>query len=251
LAAALVPGAALGGAWTMPAGQGQAIETLFGWGGSGAPYGGVASPNENKFESQTYVEYGLTDRLTAIGDLVVQRYQLSAPTKDAFFGLDYSGAGLRAKLWSNEAWVVSLEGSAYLSGAHDPTKPAQAGDTGPAADVRALIGRNLTLFGLPAFLDAEGGFRFRTDGPPDEWRADLTLGVNWTARSQIFVQAFNTISNGAGAPGFSAWESHIGQLSVVQKLDDKWSVQVGGFGTMFHRNTNSEYGGLIAVWRRF
>jgi hypothetical protein len=251
LAAALGPSAAVAGAWTLPQGQGQVIETLYGWAGSGAPYGGSAAPNETKFGSQTYVEYGLTNGLTAIGNVGVIRYGLSAPTKDSYFGFDYSGAGLRAKLWSDDAWVFSLEASGYVSGARDAAKPAQAGDTGPQADARALLGHNLTLFGAPAFVDAEAGFRFRTDGPADEWRADLTLGVTWTPKAQILAQAFNTISNGAGAPGFSAWENHIGQLSVVYALNDKWSVQIGGFGTLYRRNTNSEYGALVAVWRRF
>ena len=179
------------------------------------------------------------------------RYALSPPSKDAYLGFDYSGAGLRAKLWSDDAWVFSLEADAYVSGARDAARPAQAGDTGPAVDLRALAGRNLTLFGAPAFLDAEAGYRLRTQGPPSEWRGDLTLGVTWTPRAQVLVQAFNTVSNGAGAPGFRAWEQHIGQLSVVYRLDDKWSVQVGGFGSVYHRNTNSEYGALVAVWRRF
>ena len=50
---------------------------------------------------------------------------------------------------------------------------------------------------------------------------------------------------------FAAWESHKGQLSVVYALDDKWSLQVGGFATLYRRNINSEYGALVAVWRRF
>ena len=37
----LAPVGALAGAWTDPAGQGQIIETLFGWAGDGPPYGGV------------------------------------------------------------------------------------------------------------------------------------------------------------------------------------------------------------------
>jgi hypothetical protein len=250
-AVALAPGAAFAGAWTLPAGQGQAIETLFGWGGSGAPYGGSAAPNESKFETQTYLEYGLTDRLTIVGQLGVERYALTAPSKDTFFGFDYSGAGLRAKLWSNDAWVFSLEASASVSGAREPNKPAQAGDTGPQADVRAQLGHNLTLFGAPSFLDAQAGYRARTDGPPSEWHGDLTLGVDWTPRTQILAQTFNTVSNGAGTPGFLAWEQHIGQLSLAYALNDQWKVQFGGFATLYRRNTNSEYGALVAVWRRF
>ena len=61
--------------------------------------------------------------------------------------------------------MFSLEASAYVSGARDAARPAQAGDTGPGADARALVGRNLTLFGAPAFVDGEAGYRFRTARP--------------------------------------------------------------------------------------
>jgi hypothetical protein len=250
-ALAVAPGSARAGAWTEPQGQGLAIATLFGWGGSGAPFGGAASPSENRVGSQIYLEYGAWDRLTVFGSATVDRYALSAPTKDSFTGLDYSGGGVRARVWSNDAWVFSLEASAYASGAHDASRPAQDGNTGPEADARALIGHNLTLFGAPAFVDAQAGYRVRVEGPPSEFHADLTFGVSLAPRAQIMAQAFNTVSNGAGAPGFSQWESHIGQVSVVYALDDKWSLQLGGFGTFYRRNTNSEFGALMAVWRRF
>ena len=250
-ALALAPAEARAGAWTLPRGQGQIIETLLGWLGAGAPYGGQAAPRESKVESQTYVEYGLADALTVVGQISAERYALTAPSEDSFVGLDYSGAGLRARLWTNDAWVFSLEASGYVSSARDKNRSAQAGNTGPEADVRGLAGHNLTLFGAPAFLDAQAGYRFRSDGPPGEYHADLTLGVAWTPRAQIIAQSFNTISSGAGAPGFSAWESHKGQLSLVYALDERWSVQVGGFATLYRRNTNSEYGALVALWRRF
>jgi hypothetical protein len=251
LMVALAPCAAHAGAWTEPQGEGLVIETLSGWGGAGAPYGGSASPSESKIGSQTYAEYGVTDGFTVFGEATVDRYALSAPSKDTFTGLDYSGGGVRMRAWSNDAWVFSLEASAYASGAHDVSRSAQAGNTGPEADARALLGHNLILFGAPAFLDVQAGYRVRTEGPPDEFHADVTLGVSWTKRAQILAQVFNTVSNGAGGPGFSAFESHIGQLSLVYALNDKWSMQVGGFSTLYRRQTNSEYGGLVAVWRKF
>ena len=253
LAAALLllDAPAFAGAWTQPDGQGQIIETLFGWFGQGPSSGAPGASRESKAGAQTYLEYGLADRLTFVGQLGFERYALSPPTRDVYAGLDYSGAGLRARLWSDDAWVFSLEAGALMSGASEATRSAQAGDTGPAADARALVGHNLTLFGAPAFFDGEAGYRLRTRGPPSEFHADLTLGVAWTAKAQILAQAFNTVSNGAGAPGFSAWEEHKGQLSVVYALDDKWSLQVGGFATLYRRNVNSEYGALVAVWRRF
>jgi protein XagA len=246
------PVAAFAGAWTLPPGEGQIIETLFGWTGSGAPYGGGGpAPHESRVEAQTYAEYGLWDSLTLFGEISGERYALSAPTPDVYRGLDYSGGGLRAKLWSNESWVISAEASAFASGAHDASRPAQAGNTGGAGEGRLLAGYNFTLGATPAFLDAELGFRLRTAGPADEWHGDATLGLKWTPRWMGLLQIFNTISTGSGNALFPAWSEHLGQVSVVYAIDRYWSAQFGAFATFATVNTNSQRGAMAAVWRRF
>ena len=241
------PDSALAGAWTLPQGQGQLIQTLFGWLGWG---NASARSREDKVETQTYVQYGVTDGLTAIGAISVERYALSQP-KDTYLGLDTTGAGLRARLWSNDAWTFALEGTAFYGGATDANRPAQAGGAGFGAQALALAGYNLSLWGQPAFVDAEAGYRLRTRGPPDEWKGDLTLGWDWTGSTQVLFQSFNTLSQGAGTNGFPAWEAHKGEVSLVYRLDDHWSVQVGAFATIWRRNAASEYGALVAVWRQF
>lgn len=245
LALALAPTSALAGAWTLPEGKGLWIQSFYGWGGQGT------AAREDKLGAQSYLEYGLAERLTLFGQISAVRFALSPPQKDSYFGFDYAGAGLRRQLWANDAWTFSLEASAYVPGAHDANRPAQAGNTGPQADARALLGRSLTLFGAPAFAEAQAGYRLRSRGPPGEWRADLTLGIAWTPKAQVLAQVFNMVSQGAGASGFPAFESHKGQLSVVYALDERSSLQLGGFATLFRRGTNSEYGALVAVWRRF
>src|SRR4051794_39765120 len=100
----LSPPAALAGAWTLPRGEGQVIATLFGWAGAGAPYGGQGAPRESKIGSQFYLEYGLAEALTVVGEVSAERYVLTPPSRDSYLGFDYSGAGLRARVWSNDAW---------------------------------------------------------------------------------------------------------------------------------------------------
>ena len=50
------PVAARAGAWTEPQGSGLLIETLFGWVGTGAPWGGNPAVKQNREDAQTYVE---------------------------------------------------------------------------------------------------------------------------------------------------------------------------------------------------
>ena len=66
------PAVAFGGAWTLPQGTGQLIETLYGWTGFGPPWGGNPPVNQSRFDAQTYVQYGLTDSLTVFGQTALR-----------------------------------------------------------------------------------------------------------------------------------------------------------------------------------
>lgn len=246
-----LPLPAVAGAWTQNPGQGQAIFTFAEGLGMAWSLPGTLSRFERKMSAQTYIEYGVIENVTLLVTLSGENYTFSAPRPDVYRGLDYSGLGLRMKLAESGAWVLSLEVSGAFSGAQDRSRPAQNGNSGGEADARVCLGRNLSLFGDSAFVNAEVGYRLRTEDPPDEIHADLTLGVEVLPKTQILMQSFNEVSTGAGAAGFRAFEQHQGQLSVVRELDARWSIQVGGFGTLFRRNQNSAYGGLVAIWRRF
>jgi hypothetical protein len=250
-AMALAPTRALGGAWTSAPGEGQIIATALGWSGLAAPWGGVKGPRESRVEAQVYGEYGVFDRLTLFGEISPERYALSPPSKDVYTGLDYTQLGMRLKLWSNDDWAFSVEGSGFIPGARQGSRPAQAGDTGGAAEARGLLGRNFTFLGTPGFIDAEVGYRVRVGGPPDEWHGDVTIGLKWTPEWMGMLQVFNVISTRSPSPEFLTWRPDTVELSVVHALDAHWSLQLGGFATVSTWNTNSERGALISVWRKF
>ena len=253
-ALALVIGAtagALGGAWTLPQGTGQLIATLYGWAGFGPPWGGNPPTNERRFHAQTYVQYGLTDSLTLFGQTALEHYTLGEPTPNTYNGLDYSDVGLRTKLWSTGEWVFSGEATAFIPGAHNPKAPAQEGDTGWAGEARLNAGRNFTLGAIPGFVDAELAYRIRTQGPPDEWHGDLTVGFKFTPQVMLMLQDFTTVSMKSTDRTFPAWRSSVVEASVVYALDDKWSVQLGVFSTVWTVKTNTQHGLALAVWRNF
>ena len=252
LAAALAaPASALAGAWTLPQGTGLLIATLFGWTGAGAPWGGNHGVKQNKVEAEAYVEYGLTDEFTIFGQTGLERYALSSPTPNTYKGLDYSDIGVRAKLWSTGDWVFSGEAALFVPGARNPSAPAQSGNTGKAGEGRLLAGYGFSVAGLPAFLDAEGSYRIRTAGPPNEWHADLTVGLKPTPGVMLMLQDFTTISTFSTSREFPAWRSSILQASVVIDLDSRWSLQIAAFTSVLAIKTNTERGGAIAVWRKF
>ena len=245
------PAGAFGGAWTLPQGTGQLIETLYGWTGFGPPWGGNPAVPQNRVDAQTYVQYGLTDSFTVLGETALERYALGPPTQNTYTGLDYSGAGLRAKLWSTGEWVFSGEATVFAPGAHDSKAAAQEGNTGWAGEARFNAGGNFTLGSTPGFIDAEFAYRLRTAGPPNEWHGDLTVGFKFTPRLMLMLQNYNTVSAVSSDRTFPTWRSSVIEASIVYALDDRWSVQVGLFSTVWTVKTNSQHGVALALWRTF
>jgi protein XagA len=245
------PATVFGGAWTMPQGTGQLIETLYGWTGFGPPWGGNPPACQSRFDAQTYVQFGLTDTLTVYGETAFEHYAIGEPTPNTYNGLDYSGLGLRQKLWSTGEWVFSGEATAFIPGAHDSHAPAQEGNTGWAGEARLNAGRNFTFSGVPGFLDTEVAFRLRTKGPPDEWHGDVTVGFKFMPQIMLMLQDFTTVSMSTDSRTFPAWRQSVAEASVVYALNDKWSLQVGVFSTVWTVRTNTEHGVAVSVWRNF
>jgi len=252
LAAVLAPAAALAGAWTWPEGTGQAILSLdVGGGAFGGQTQTGAAARETRLETSLDMEYGLRDWLTAFVHGGLENYAVAAPVGDSYRGLDYSAAGLRARLFSSQSLVWSVQGTALVPGAHDPLRPAQAGNTGFDSDWRTLVGTSFALGNWQGFFDAGLGYRTRAGGPPDEWRADLTFGVHPRPDVTIMLQSFNAVSDGSHAPLFPAERTLVVEPSLVYDFNQHWSAQAGLYTTLKAVNANRESGIVVALWRRF
>ena len=67
----------------------------------------------------------------------------------------------------------------------------------------------------------------------------------------LMLQEYTTVSMSTDNRTFPAWRQSVVEASVVYALNDKWSLQLGLFSTVWTVRTNSERGGAIAVWRNF
>jgi hypothetical protein len=247
----IVPTGAIAAAWTEPQGEGLVIETLSGWTGAGAPWGGDPAIEQKRVELETYAEYGLDERWTIFGQMGIERESLSPPSQSSYFGPDYSDIGMRVKLWTTGDWVFSGEMAVLFPGATYPRSPAEAGDTGGAVEGRALAGWSFEVGSVPGFLDVELAYRDRAAGPPSEGHADVTLGLKPAPGAMVMVQSFSVVSLPSSNPSFPSWRQEIFEISMVVPLADVWSLQFGWFTTLRAVRTNTERGLVLALWRRF
>jgi len=249
------PRAASAGAWTLPEGTGQWLASLTA--GTATSYfdnGALSStPRYDKIEADFLVEYGLTDRLTAIFDPGLQHIDIAAPTDAQRTGLDYTEIGARYGLYEAPNWVLSGQATIRAPGTTDTSNPAAVGYTDYEADFRALLGHNFKLDDMPAFFDLEVAQRERSGGLPSEFRADATFGVKVLPQWLLLAQSFNVVSEGAGNTIYDggSYEYYKLQLSAVYSLTETWELQGGGYTTYAGRNALQENGLIFGVWHQF
>jgi hypothetical protein len=147
---------------------------------------------------QGLIEYGITDQLTVIGSPGLQHIDIAGPTDARCTGLGYTEFGGRYRLLQADSWVLSGQATMRVPGTNDTSNPAAIGYTGVEAEIRGLFGYSFAFRNLPAFVDLEVARRLRAGGPPSEFRADATFGLQAAPQWLLLAQSFNVVSEGAG-----------------------------------------------------
>ncbi len=249
-----LPEMAFAGAWTWDEGKGQ-ISTALTATSATAAFDGDRNlgsrPRYNKTELQALIEYGVTKEFTMMLTPALQHVDIAAPVDAKRTGLGFSEFGGRYRIWEAKDWVVSGQAVIRVPGTFDTVNPAAIGNNGVETDLRALFGWSFKIGAWPAFLNLEVAQRFRTNGPPDEVRADGTLGVQFLPKWLALVQVYNVISEGARPPVFPSYDYSKFQFSVAHELSKQWTLQLGAVSTISGRNALQENGVVFGAWYRF
>jgi len=245
--------AATASAFLMPPGEGEIITTTV-FSGTARAFDGhgnvIPVRSYQKFEIGTYIDYGVTDWLTFVATPSIDRIHTGDPRTAV--GVGDSALGARAALYRAPGVAISLQGLIRppLTLETDPMTKSFTHSSSWSGELRLLFGYSTALFGYDMFADLGLGYRWNDQITPDEWRADLTLGLHATPKFMLLAQTFVAISNGHSAinPSYY-WDK--GALSGVYALSPVWSVQAGGFATLAGRNAGREIGPFAGLWYRF
>lgn len=213
------------GAFLEPAGQGELItatsfsDTTRAFDDNGRL---LPVPAYRKFELGTYVEYGLTDAITFVAqpeaDLV---RQASAETPPPFAtGTD---VGARVGIVHFGTTIISLQGLAHIPFVAASRQAALFDqDRASAADLRLLLGHGFAIGTTTGFLDVEASHTWQGDGLPNEWHADLTVGLRPQPQLLVMLASFMTVAGHETAPcaywSCSYWSWLKLQSSIVYDL---------------------------------
>ncbi|MGJ0393400.1 MAG: hypothetical protein ACR650_11785 [Methylocystis sp.] len=263
------------GAWLYPEGQGQLILTTAFANAEGAFDASgrlVKTPSYRKFETRFYLEHGVTDWLTFVGEGNAMSFRAAAdpasvnqldfliaeakagqpllppppPKGTTYEGLGLGAVGTRIRLFTYGDYIFSAEASIRAASTEarrflDMRDPTQL-------DARLLVGRSFSLFGFSGFLDTQIGYRNRGQNG-DEIRMDLTAGVRPLDRLTLMAQSFSAVAPRGGISTIVAAQKY--QLSAVYEATPKVSVQIGAVAALGGVNSPAERGLIGAVWWRY
>ena len=246
-------GAAQAGAWLQDKGHWQIIasfEASRANGGFDAQGHLDPTIKFDKLYMKCLVEYGWSDRMTIFAApqyvLATSRPGAAQPITSLNDGAIEIGARLRL---FHTFGVASFE-SSYTSAGPSDLSNSRRLDSAQVSEFRLLYGTNYRLLGRDGFLDLEAAERFVSRPRPDETVLDATAGLWLNPKTLLMVQSFNTVSGANAMPPDTFFSSNKIEVSMVLRLSERWSLQLGSFVVPAGRNALMEQGVVAAFWAR-
>lgn len=265
LAMAVPTDKSMGGAWAQPQGKGLAVlayyfyatDSQFGTGWNVEPF-----EYEGRFlknEWNLYLEYGITDRLTLVGNFFLDALQFENQFEsNSNFGLADQEIAMRYQF--AEKIPQSLQVTVKIPGPYYVSNQPSLGNGQVDIEWTYYAGTTFQVGSRWAFVDAGLGFRLRTGPPADELRWYLTAGYNLTNWLDIyFVEASGIFGLGNNTPQMVGENIllttdfdliKIGCSLLVHPAKG-WGIQAGPYWNIAGRATGASGGFKVAVWREF
>ncbi len=244
------------GAWNQKGGEGQIISTSY-WSHAGQifndDYKAVPLRGFTKTETRLYLEHGLTDWLTLVGNGGFQTLNFrDDDSRFDFDGLDDTELGLQFKLRAREGLSVALRAS-YIVDSRLDNRAVDVLRGGDQYEVRGLIGQSReTLLG-DVFYDAQLAARTERFGGLDGVQGALTLGFKPTHRWLFMAQSYLNFSDDDKVDGFDVAEQTqlISTLSLARQYKPGRYIQIGAGQTLFGQNIVKERSLFIGLWTEY
>lgn len=254
LTALALPSSALAQGFVMEKGEGRVIATGI-YSVSDKAYdenGDVYDINDYR-QAQIYLngEYGLTDDLTLLFTPSFRDISIENEPERDETGFQFFDIGARYRVAELENTHFSVQAKVRIPADTFPDELAQVRIQGTGVDLRGQVAHSFALGGRDAFVIADVGYNFRSDDPPNEFKADFIFGYRPAPPVLLLANLYNTWSDGAGSNGFPEYRYHNLMLSGVYDVNDTWSLHLGGLFTLDGKTALRERGVVGGVWFRF
>jgi hypothetical protein len=213
---------------------------------------GLAAPRFERFDSDTYTEYGLSRAITIGGKALygTSVFFDGAATSSASGFSEFEGfVQIEAQRGERSALSFRLSGAAPTS-FRTGARPDLVSD-GADLEARVLYGRNIALRPVKVFASLEAGYRKRFGAAADQIRADALVGIEPTGRLLMLVEVLSTTSLRNEAPGGADFDVLKIQPSAVWRASRRLTLQVGVTHETAGRNLLLGNTYFIGLWSAF
>lgn len=255
LSALMLSPHAYAGAWPLPAGEGQIIAGILAQTAS-ADFDENGERNSstdyNKVLANVYIEHGLTNRWTLVANAGVEAVQIDSAGRapDETSGLSTAQIDVRRTLWQTDNTVIAAQGGLIFAQTGENVPGATLGSGGTDYEIGALIGQSGAYRGYDIFGQVHGAYRARSKGFGDEYRLDITAGIQTHPHMQMFLQSFY-VNGEEGSREFRAYERLKLQPSVTWTYNRGRRIQLGAAKTVWGENSLEDSSVFIAFWRQY
>ncbi len=249
-------GQAHAGAWNQRAGEGQVITTT-NWSNAGQifndDYDAVPLRGFTKAETRLYLEHGVTDWLTFVGNGGFQTLNFrDGDSRFDFDGLDDTELGLQFKVHAKEGFVSAVRAS-YVIDSRLDNRAVDVLRGGDQYELRALVGQSReTLLG-DFFYDAQLAARTENFDRVDGVQGALTVGYKPNHRWLLMSQTYLNFSDNDNIDGFEVAEQTqlTATLSIARQYRPGRYLQLGSGQTLFGQNIVKERSLFIGMWTEY
>ena len=189
---------------------------------------GLAPSRFQRFETNSYAEYGLTRTLTIGGKIAygTSTYSdsYSAGSESGFSEIEGFG---QYEIFRGRRSVLSVKlTGAAPAGLNAGARPELVAN-GAAAELRALYGRNLFSKPCKIFAGVEAGYRKRFGDDADQIRADALVGAEPAKNILLLIEALSSTSMRNEAGDGADYDVVKLQPSAVWRFSRRFSLQAG------------------------
>ncbi|MGM0452168.1 MAG: hypothetical protein ACQERN_03255 [Thermodesulfobacteriota bacterium] len=197
----------------------------------------LAYPENGEFEdyyANYYLEYGFTDRLTAIGSFNYKWLKKEDDTiKMETWGVGDADVAVKYRLYDGFG-VCSVQGLYKIAAFYDEDDRLPLGNGQSDFELRLMYGKSLYPF-IPGYCNFEAGYRWRNSDPSDEFHFLGEVGIDFTETfySRVKLDAIfavddndGTISPAGNPTKTDAYDLIKLDIAGGWKLSDQWGFEL-------------------------
>ena len=215
--------------------------------------GGVAVDGRfERLESNTYLEYGVTDKLTVGGKVFYGTSWLTrGASVESNSGFTELEAFAQQQVFRNDRHAGAVKVAVGIpAGLESGIRAGQQSD-GVVMEVALLYGRSLTFEPIKTFAAVEVGAQKRFGDAADQMRFLTTVGIEPSDRWTLLIDTFSIKSLRNEDPGGADFDVIKIQPSIVWRATKRFSFQLGVSKEIAGRNLDLGTTYFIGLRTRF